>query len=82
MVAALRQTVTIGQGGRIEVRSPELKEGEQAEVIVLLEERPTSVARKLAALDKLQKSLNLDNAKADEWIRAAREEREMLGPRE
>lgn len=82
MVAAIRQTVTIGQDGRIEVRSPELKEGERAEVIVLLEEQPISIARKLAALDKLQKSLNLDEAKAAEWIRTAREEREAFGPHE
>lgn len=81
MVAALRQIVTVGEGGRIEVRSPELKEGERAEVIVLLEEQPISIAHMLAALDKLQESLKLDDTKTEQWIRAAREEREAFGPR-
>jgi hypothetical protein len=37
MVTALKQTVKIQQGGRIEIRSSELPEGFNAEVIVLLE---------------------------------------------
>ncbi|MGB7159289.1 MAG: hypothetical protein WBD40_14570 [Tepidisphaeraceae bacterium] len=81
MVAAIRQTVTIGAGGRVEVQSPQLKEGSRAEVIVLLED-PSSPASKLAALDRLQKSLNLDETRAREWIRQAREERQAFGPRE
>ena len=37
MQAALKQTVTVQAGGLIQVCSPELKEGMQAEVIILLE---------------------------------------------
>ncbi len=37
MVTALKQTVKIQQGGKIEIYSPELLEGSNAEVIVLVE---------------------------------------------
>jgi hypothetical protein len=37
MVTALKQMVTIQQGGRIEIPSSELLEGSNAEVIVLVE---------------------------------------------
>lgn len=37
MTLAIRQTVTIQPGGRIEIRSPQLAPGMQAEVIVLVE---------------------------------------------
>ena len=36
MVAAIRQHVTVKEGGVIEVRSPDLRPGEEAEVIVLV----------------------------------------------
>ena len=81
MVAAIRQTVTIGPGGKIEVQSPELLEGRRADVTVVMEESP-SIARKLAALDRLEKSLNLDEAKAEAWKREVREERRSWGPGE
>ena len=42
MVAAIRQQVTVKADGLIEVRSPELRAGARAEVIVLVEQ-PTSV---------------------------------------
>ena len=80
MTAAIRQTVTVGPGGRIEVRSPDLAEGSRAEVIVLVEQSPESISRKLGALDKLQKSLNLDEQKMREWMGVVREEREAFGP--
>lgn len=38
MVAAIRQQVTVQPGGLVEVRSPELKPGTSAEVIVLVAE--------------------------------------------
>lgn len=85
MVAAIRQTVTVGAGGRVEVQSPQLKEGARAEVIVLLEEPPSAeatVAAKLAALDQLQRSLNLDEARAREWVNQVRQERQSFGPGE
>jgi hypothetical protein len=81
MVGAVRQSVIIGSGGKIELTSPDLKEGQRAEVIVLVESR-VSVGRRLAALDRLQKSLNLDEDKARQWIRQARAERESYGPQE
>jgi hypothetical protein len=37
MVAALKQTVTIGPGGTVQVSSPELPAGARAEVIVLVQ---------------------------------------------
>lgn len=80
-MVALRQIVTIGPGGRVEVQSPQLKEGDRAEVTVVVEE-VESIARKLAAFDRLQKSLNLDESKVREWLRVVREERESFGPRQ
>jgi hypothetical protein len=44
MVTAIKQHVTVKEGGLIEVRSPDLRPGEQAEVIVLVEAR-TDVGR-------------------------------------
>ena len=84
MVAALRQTVTVGPGGRVEVQSPQLKEGARAEVILLLEEAAASTAPtgQLAALDRLQKRLNVDEARAQQWSSQVRAERESFGPRE
>jgi hypothetical protein len=41
-VTAIKQTVTIQPGGRVEVVSGELPEGQQAEVIILVDQsRPT-----------------------------------------
>jgi hypothetical protein len=37
MVAAIKQTVTVGPGGIIEVCSPQLQPGVRAEVIILFE---------------------------------------------
>ena len=37
MVAAIKQTVTVGPGGLVQLRSPQLQAGTQAEVIVLVE---------------------------------------------
>jgi hypothetical protein len=39
MVAALKKTVTIQPGGRIEISSPKLRAGAKAEVIVILNEQ-------------------------------------------
>jgi hypothetical protein len=38
MVTALKKTVTVQPGGLIEIRSPELTPGSNAEVIVLVEQ--------------------------------------------
>lgn len=81
MVAAIRQTVTVGAGGRVQIQSPQLKEGARAEVIVLLEDVASPAAR-LAALDQLQNSLNLDERLAREWSNQVRDERRSFGPGE
>jgi hypothetical protein len=39
MITAFRHKVTVGSNGRIEINAPELKPGEKAEVIVLVESR-------------------------------------------
>jgi hypothetical protein len=44
MVQAIKQTVRIQPGGRLEVMSPDLPDGEMAEVIVLLPARVSPVA--------------------------------------
>lgn len=43
MQTALKQTVTVQKGGLIEVRSPELPDGAQVEVIILLDALPIDV---------------------------------------
>ena len=68
MVAAIRQIVTIQSPGKVEVRSPELRAGARAEVIVLIEEAECSAARSpIEALDALQTSLQLTTATAASW---------------
>ena len=44
MQTALRQMVTVQKGGLIQISSPELPDGAQAEVIVLLETQPVDVS--------------------------------------
>jgi hypothetical protein len=41
MSSTIRQTVTVQPGGLVEIRSPELREGDQAEVTVVVN-RPTN----------------------------------------
>jgi hypothetical protein len=79
MVQALRQTVTIRNAGHLEITSPELRAGAVAEVIVLVEPAPSSDP--LAALDELQRSVNLTPQKVEEWISEVRAERTASGPR-
>lgn len=43
MVAAIKQRVTVQPGGIVEVRSPELRPGARAEVIVLIEQPVAAV---------------------------------------
>ncbi len=82
MISAIRQTITIQSAGSIEVRSPKLRAGATAEVIVLIEEadgQPTLSS--IEALDALQASLQLTPAAAAEWMAQARAEREAFGQR-
>ena len=82
MVAAIRQTVTVQSDGTVEVRSPELRAGARAEVIVLIE--GTECQRNgapLAALDALQASLHLTAPAAADWAQRARVEHQAFGQR-
>ena len=82
MVGAIRQTLTIQSAGTVEVRSPELRAGDRAEVIVLIETAECRTAGSpLEALGALQASLQLTAPAAAEWIRCARAERQAFGQR-
>jgi len=83
MVAAIRQTVTIQSAGTVEVHSPELRAGDRAEVIVLIEGAECrQVGSSLEALDALQASLQLTMPTAADWARAAEVERHAFGQRQ
>lgn len=82
MVAAIRQTVTIQSAGTVEVRSPELRAGDRAEVIVLIEGAECRPAcPPLEALGTLQASLQLTALTAADWIQRAHGERQTFGQR-
>ncbi len=82
MVAAIRQTVTIESAGRVEVRSPALRVGARAEVIVLIEGDESPPARSaLEALDALQASFQLTEPAAVDWMQRASAERQAFGQR-
>ncbi len=82
MVAAIRQTVTVQSGGKVEVRSPKLLEGAKAEVIVLIEEPDSQKSSSpTELLDALQESLQLTAPAAHDWIQQARAERQAIGQR-
>jgi hypothetical protein len=58
MVAAIRQQVTVKADGVIEVRSPDLRAGDRAEVIVLVEPspaKPLDPAESEAAWERLRR---------------------------
>lgn len=79
MVTAIKQRVTVEAGGRVAVQSAELREGEAAEVIVLVD-RATAPATpppdRLDALRQLRASLNLTAETADRWEASVRAERD------
>jgi hypothetical protein len=79
MTAAVRQTVIVQPGGVVHLASPELQEGTEAEVIVLVPASPQP-QRRLAAFRALQQSLALTPDVAEQWIREAAAEREAFGP--
>lgn len=45
MPSTIRQTVTVRPGGVVEIRSPELREGDQAEVTVVVNRPPNAVTK-------------------------------------
>ena len=79
MVTAIRQTLTVQADGRLEVRSPQLRSGTTAEVIVLVEQTPVTgppgPAERLAALDDLQRAMSLDPTQARAWAERVAGER-------
>jgi hypothetical protein len=76
MVAPIRQIVTVGDDGLIEIRAAHLPPGSKAGVTVMPVEPPQQTAHQtIEALNALQKSLNLDEKTANEWIESVREAR-------
>ena len=62
MVTALKQTVVVQPGGLIEIRAPELAAGTEAEVIVLVEGKPslrstTEADRDAAVLEERRRAI-------------------------
>ena len=75
-MTAIKQTVTIQPGGRIEVVSEELPEGRQAEVIILVDEvRPT---RHFTDFIAAGQGLYPDIQAADRTIREERDASDLL----
>jgi hypothetical protein len=76
MVTAVRQRVWVEVGGRVAVQSSELSEGEQADVIVMVDRsNPTDLGERLKALQQLRQSLDLSPSLAAQWEEAVRTER-------
>jgi hypothetical protein len=77
MVTTIKQRVTVEAGGRVAVQSPELHEGELAEVVVMVERHadPTPQQR-LKSLEQLRESLNLSPELAAKWQAELRAERQ------
>jgi hypothetical protein len=87
MVKAVRQHVTVGPGGIVEVQSPDLPVGAEAEVIVLVDQpgstpNATDAAERLAAFRRLRKDLNLTPEAAAKWIDELRQMRDEFGTHE
>jgi hypothetical protein len=72
MVKAIKKTVTIEAGGRVEITSEDLPEGRQAEVIVLVEQDTRS--KSYLALFGSGKDGFSSPEKADAFIRWERDE--------
>jgi len=73
MENALRRTVTIQPGGRIEITSSDLPSGREAEVIVLVREGPGKPRRTLASMMGAAKGLY---STPEEVVRYLREKRD------
>jgi hypothetical protein len=79
MTAAIRQTVTVQPGGVVHFVSSELREGTEAEVIVLVS-TTADPERQLATFRALQESLALTAAASAKWSEEATAERKAFGP--
>ncbi len=83
MITAVRQTVTVKTDGHLEIDAPELRAGSVTEVIVLVPDGSDAAAKtgptpaeRLAALHRLQQSLNLSDADVAKWQQEVRLERQ------
>jgi hypothetical protein len=74
MVAAIKQTVVVQPGGRVEVRSDQLKEGSTAEVIVLVDAQPPAQHRSLSSFIGSAKGSFKSGAEIDTYVRELRDE--------
>jgi len=82
MVRAIREIVTVGPGGKIELKASDFPQGARAEVIVLVEpDQERSPISPLEAFEALQRSLGLTAEAAEEWVRQAAEERKASSRR-
>ena len=82
MVTTIKQTVTVQAGGRVAFESPELQEGESAEVVVTVQRPAQDIQERLDALRRLQESMQLTPEAAEKWQAEIRAERQAFGPRE
>ena len=83
MVTTIKERVIVEAGGRVAVQSAHLREGESAEVIILVD-RPVTVhpQERLDSLRQLRQRLNLPLAGADQWaadLKAERNSRRVPG---
>jgi hypothetical protein len=74
MSATIRQTVTIEEDGRVEIRSPQLHSGAVAEITVQIADSLNPEER-LAALNELRRRLALTPESTRAWMDQVREER-------
>jgi hypothetical protein len=74
MVQALKQRITIGAGGRVQIDHTDLPEGRAAEVIVLLEEPASPAARPLSSLFGAWKGQFASPEEVDAYVRELRDE--------
>jgi hypothetical protein len=75
MVRMIKEQVTIQPGGVIQIRRPELRAGDSAEIIVLVEDNspPTRSTPTLASLFGKAKGSFASSEEADAFLRAERE---------
>ncbi len=67
MVTTIKEHVTVGAGGRIELQSSQLREGDSVEVTVTVERPASSSEDRLAAFEALRNQLNLTAEQAKAW---------------
>lgn len=73
MAKAIKQTVTVGEGGRIEIARSELPEGSTAEVIVVVGDEKRKSRRRITDYFGKVKGDFKDGAEADAFLSAERD---------